>query len=77
MGYDLMDQAVGVSALTNCGGFPDVFANAELSRVGLIDDFDRAVETRDSLRRMHPEERHADCDLWAIFRLASKPGPGI
>ncbi|TGR20516.1 hypothetical protein EN845_23905 [Mesorhizobium sp. M8A.F.Ca.ET.202.01.1.1] len=77
MGYDLMDQAVGVSALTNCGGFPDVFANAELSRVGLIDDFDRAVEIRDSLRRMHLEERHADCDLWAIFRRTSKPGPGI
>ncbi|SIT59764.1 conserved hypothetical protein [Mesorhizobium prunaredense] len=69
LGYDLLDQDVSISALTNCGGFPDVFANTELSDVGLIPDFDRAVEIRDLLRRMHPSEHHADCDLWAMFRL--------
>ncbi|WP_217569004.1 hypothetical protein [Mesorhizobium sp. GbtcB19] len=68
LGYDLMDKVVGNSALSNCGGFPDVFANSELSNVGLLDDFDRAVEIRDLLHRTYPEERHADCDLWAIFR---------
>jgi hypothetical protein len=68
LGYDLLDQDVSTSALTNCGGFPDVFANSELSAVGLIPDFDRAVEIQDMLRRMHPTERHADCDLWAISR---------
>ncbi|MDX8523926.1 hypothetical protein RFM68_05350 [Mesorhizobium sp. MSK_1335] len=68
LGYDLMDKDVGNSALSNCGGFPDVFANTELSSVGLLDDFDRVVEIRDLLLRTHPQERHADCDLWAIFR---------
>ncbi|SJM33835.1 hypothetical protein [Mesorhizobium delmotii] len=68
MGYELLDKDVSISALTNCGGFPDVFANAELSSVGLIDDFDRAAEIRDLLHEMHPEEHHADCDLWAVFR---------
>ncbi|RRH95804.1 hypothetical protein EH240_24025 [Mesorhizobium tamadayense] len=72
MGYDLLDKDVDISALTNCGGFPDVFANAELSPVGLIDDFDRAVEIRDLLYKTHPEERHADCDVWAIFRRQDK-----
>ncbi|MDX8451312.1 hypothetical protein RFM98_00925 [Mesorhizobium sp. VK9D] len=68
LGYDLMDKNVGNSALSNCGGFPDVFANMELSSVGLLDDFDRALQIRDRLHTTHPEERHADCDLWAIFR---------
>ncbi|RAZ89229.1 hypothetical protein DPM33_19975 [Mesorhizobium hawassense] len=68
LGYDLMDKAVGNSALSNCGGFPDVFANMELSSVGLLEDFDRAVEIHDLLHKTHPEERHADCDHWAIFR---------
>lgn len=71
LGYDLLDQEVATSALTNCGGFPDVFANSELSQVGLIANFDRAVEIQDMLRRMHPEERHADCNIWAISRWQS------
>ena len=68
MGFDLLDKNVDISAMTNCGGFPDVFANEELSCVGLIDDFNRAVEIQGLLYKTHPEERHADCDLWAIFR---------
>lgn len=57
-----------ISALTNCGGFPDVFANSELSHVWLIADFDRVAEIQDMLRRIHLEERHADCDIWTISR---------
>lgn len=74
MGYDLLDKDVGTSALSNCGGFADVFANAELSSVGLIDDFHRAVNIRNLLHEMYPEEHHADCDLWAIFRRRSSSG---
>ncbi|TKD48058.1 MAG: hypothetical protein E5W98_03195 [Mesorhizobium sp.] len=74
LGYDLLDQDVSISALTNCGGFPDVFANTELSDVGLIPDFDRAVEIRDHLRGMHPSEYHANCDLWAISRWQGNEG---
>ena len=68
LGYDLLDQEAATSALTNCGGFPDVFANSELSHLGLIPNFDRAAEIQDMLRRMHPEERHANCDMWAVSR---------
>ncbi|ANT52305.1 hypothetical protein [Mesorhizobium amorphae] len=69
LGYDLMDKDVGNSALTNCGGFPEAFANSELSSVGLISNFERAVEIQRALRtKYYPPEHHADCDLWAIFR---------
>ena len=67
-GYDLVDVQHSASALTNCGGFPDVFSNTELSTSGLLLSFDRAVEVQTLLRQKHPEEAHADCHLWAIFR---------
>lgn len=74
LGYDLVDYDCSISALTNCGGFPDVFAGSELSHVGLIPGFERAVEIRDELRLAHPEEHHANCHVWAIFRLIE---PGV
>jgi hypothetical protein len=74
LGYDLVDRECSVSALTNCGGFPDVFTNSELSPVGLLPDFSRAIEIQQKLRSLHPDEHHANCNMWAIFRLV---GPGI
>lgn len=74
IGYDLMDKMVGNSALTNCGGFDDVFAGSELNSVGLLCSFDRAAEIQFELKRLHPEERHADCDVWAVFRMSEQSG---
>lgn len=71
LGYDLVDGQFSMSALTNCGGFPDVFDNSELSNVGLLADFHRAVQVQQELRSRHPGESHTDCHLWAVFRLAS------
>jgi len=71
LGYDLVDRESSISALTNCGGFPDAFANSELSNAGLLTDLRRAVEVQRTLRALHPEERHADCHVWAIFRLVT------
>ena len=70
IGYDLVEVNGGISALTNCGGFPDVFANAELSEVGLLTEFGRANKVQALLRSLHPNDPHANCDLWAIFRAA-------
>jgi hypothetical protein len=70
LGYDLVDKQGEVSALTNCGGFPEVFDNAELSPVGLLTDLDRAVEVQRRLHASYPDSHHADCNVWAIFRLA-------
>src|SRR5574337_549154 len=69
LGYDLVDVQNSASALTSCRGFPDVFANSELSEHGLLPEFVRASEVQRLLRAMHPEEAHADCHLWAIFRM--------
>jgi hypothetical protein len=68
LGYDLVDVESGVSALTNCGGFPDVFDNAELSSKGLLTSHLRALQVQSELRRRHPEEPHANCHVWAVCR---------
>lgn len=68
LGYDLVDVEGSASALTNCGGFPDVFDNRELSSKGLLTSFTRAVRVQSELRAKHPGEDHADCHLWAVAR---------
>jgi hypothetical protein len=69
LGFDLLDVCGDVSALTDCGGFDDVFTSAELSPVGLLTGLERAYAVRDALRGRYPEEHHARCDVWAIWRL--------
>lgn len=69
IGYDLIEEQTQISAITNCGGFPDVFRNEELNRFGLIETFDRALEVRRLLAECHPEESHAQCEMYAIWRL--------
>ena len=71
LGYDLVDVQGSASALTNCGGFPEVFDNSELSSKGLLSSCTRALEVRSELRRRYPEEPHADCHVWAILRAVA------
>ena len=68
-GYDLMDEWTGNSALTNCGGFPDVFENAELSEVGLLQDYARVCMVQQQLLAKYPDQAHTDCDVWAIWKF--------
>ena len=68
-GYDIVDVNADISALTNCGGFPEAFRNEELSEVGLISEFDRAIDIRRSLREHYPDEPHAECDVWALWKM--------
>jgi hypothetical protein len=71
LGYDLVDVQASASALTNCGGFPDVFDNAELSSKGLLTSYVRALQVQSDLQARHPEEHHANCHLWAVSRARS------
>ena len=71
IGDDLVDVQAGASALTNCGGFPDVFDNAELSSKGLLTSYVRALQVQSELRARYPEESHANCHVWAVFRERS------
>ena len=68
-GFDLLDETTAVSALTNCGGFPESFANSELTQLGLLSRFERAREVQDALLQNNPNEPHADCTLWALWRI--------
>jgi hypothetical protein len=68
VGYDLVDIESTASALTNCGGFPDVFSNNELTEKGLLRSYERAREVQIELHRQNPHEIHANCHVWAIFR---------
>lgn len=68
IGYDLLDKSHGNSALTNCGGWPVVFANSELNKFGLIDNFDRSKVIQTELLVADPNEFHADTNIWAIWR---------
>ena len=68
VGYDLVDTQSTASALINCGGFPDVFSNNELSEKGLLKSHERSRQVQNELHRRYPHESHAHCHLWAIFR---------
>jgi len=67
LGYDLLDEGAGVSALSNCGGWPGILDNSELSSKGLIASHAQALQVQELLARRHPQEPHAQCDVWAIF----------
>jgi hypothetical protein len=67
-GFDLVDVQGAISALTNCGGFERVFQNTELSELGLLRDLSRAQQVQAALRLQYPEESHAECHVWAIWR---------
>ncbi len=69
IGYDLLDKDSSTSAITNCGGFPKVFSNSELSEKGLLRTHERGREVQDALRKQYPDEHHANCHLWAVFRF--------
>jgi hypothetical protein len=80
MGYDLIEEQTQISALTNCGGFPDVFSNGELNNCGLILDFNRAAEVKQLLAEKHPEEPHAQCEMYSVWLLneeLSNPRPSV
>lgn len=69
LGYDLVDIRDGASALSNCGGFPEIFLSSELSEHGLLTSYDKALRVRADLRERR--SRDTDCHCWAIFRLES------
>jgi hypothetical protein len=69
-GYDLIGG--GVSAVNNCGGFDEAFQTGDISEVGLFSTYDFAREVQKRLRERYPSEIHADCELWAIWKMTSQ-----
>jgi hypothetical protein len=76
-GYDLVEEFSGISAITNCADMFDntiipSFDNAipydGLNKYGLISTRNRAFEICNLLEEMYPDESHADCDVYEIWR---------
>jgi hypothetical protein len=73
-GYDLVEQQAGNSALTNCFGFDLACSADDLSECGLVSDHAKAYQIRDLLKQHYPDEHHADCTVWAIWRMRDDHG---
>jgi hypothetical protein len=68
LGFDLVDVTGAASAITNCGGFPDVFSNDELNSFGLLDSLERAREVQHTLCAKYPGNGHTETHVWAVLR---------
>jgi hypothetical protein len=67
-GFELCDEPSPTSALTNVGGLDAVLRPGDRNTLGLVSDWDRAAAIRDELAVTYPDEPHADCTLWAVWR---------
>ena len=68
VGYDLIETDGDVSALTNCGGFDESFLPKDLNELGLVTEWAKAKKIQTDLRINNPEEHHADCYLFEVWR---------
>lgn len=69
-GYDLVEHATGVSAITNCGADWGNAINYEtLNEYGLISDYREAVTTQLDLAEQFPDENHAYCEIVEMWRM--------
>ena len=68
IGYDLLDQDFGISALTNCGGFDETFLPADLNDKGLVEGLEKAYDIKKRLFENNPYEHHADTNVIAVWR---------
>jgi len=68
IGYDLIETGGNVSALTNCGGFDESFLPEDLNKFGLVTEWKKAKRIQSDLKINNPEEHHADCFLYEVWR---------
>ncbi len=68
IGYDLIETHGDISALTNCGGFDESFLPHDLNSFGLVTDWARAKQIQTDLLTNNPNEDHADCYLYEVWR---------
>lgn len=71
IGYELMSG--GISSVTNCGEWVGVFGGADLNRHGLLPSFEKATEVRRLMLEKYPDEPHAKCVLYALWRMDPHP----
>ncbi len=67
-GYDLVEEATAISAITNCGGGFKSIPYDNLTAYALIPTYEDAVLVQQALLDEDPEEPHADCEICEIWR---------
>ena len=72
IGYDLVDREMFASALTNCGGFDESFKPEDLNQYGLLEERNNAYSIREKLAINNPDEHHADCWVFEVWRMKNK-----
>ena len=75
-GFDLAEgdesDVAGTSALTNCPHcFDEVFTVSDLNYYGLLDSREEAERLQELLPKQYPDQPHAYCEIFAIWRRIS------
>jgi len=71
-GFDILDEWLAVSLITNWGKDEPVFETVHFEPNGLISSLETAIDTRDMLRSKHSEDPHArNCQVLAVYRVAA------
>jgi hypothetical protein len=69
-GFDLIEKpGLGISALSNCRGWPLAFTNSDLNSAGLLPTLGLARAAQNNLQAFYPGASHANCHVWAVWRL--------
>ena len=73
VGYDLVEEMTGISAITNCGaGFSRAIDYEALNASGIFSDYALALQAKQRLIQQYPNENHADCEIVEIWRYAKR-----
>lgn len=67
-GYDLVEEATSISAITNCGELFTSVPYDKLTEFGLLPTYKDAVLTQLALIDEEPQESHAYCMICEIWR---------
>lgn len=58
--------------LTNWGTDEDILFSQHIESNGLIASVKTALEVRDNLRKLFPEDGHTcECSVWAVYKNAT------
>jgi hypothetical protein len=68
VGYELLDKEGSNSALTNCGGFDEIFSPTDLNEYGLITDYYKTKKIQQELLINNPNQQHSNCFLYEVWR---------
>lgn len=71
-GYDLVNIADCISAITNCGAEYDSIDYTALNQYGLISTYREAVKVQLDLIENYAEDSHSNCEIVEIWRCLSK-----